>query len=182
MNEKNDAPEYWFAMSAPYRNELKAKADLEKAGLYCFVPMRWEVRMKGRTRQRVRVPVIHNLIFVRGTADQLQNFKMDRNYVQYLMRSTLAGKREKIIVPDRQMEQFIRICESDDDSLRYLEPAEVNLRKGTHVRIIGGVFDGSEGYFVRVQGVRNRRFVVTIPGLAAVSVEVTPDLIEVLEE
>lgn len=181
MNENTESKKLWFAMSAPYRNEMKAKVDLEEAGLGCFIPMRWEVRDKGGAKKRVRVPVIHNLIFARGTEDELKEFKVGRNYVQYLMRPTLAGGREKIVVPDRQMEQFMRICESDDDTVRYLEPAEVNLRKGTHVRIIGGAFDGAEGHFVRVQGVRNRRFVVTITGLAAVSVEVSPDLIEVLD-
>lgn len=181
MNENNDTPLHWFAMSAPYRNELKAQADIEAAGLRCFIPMRWELRTNGNTKKRVRVPVLHNLLFVRGTEEQLKEFKTVRNYIQYLMRPTLDGRREKIIVPDRQMDQFIRVCESDDDSLRYLEPEEVNLRKGAKVRIIGGAFDGAEGQFIRVKGARNRRFVVTITGLAAVSVEVAPDLIEVLD-
>ena len=168
-------------MSAPYRNELKAQEAAQKAGLRCFVPMHWELRAKGNVKKRVRVPVLHNLLFIQGTSEQLQSFKLVHNNVQYLMRSTLSGPREKIIVPDKQMEQFIRICESDDDSLRFLEPDEVNLSKGTSVRIIGGPFDGSVGKFVRVKGVRSRRFVVTITGLTAVSVEVSPDLIEVLD-
>lgn len=170
-------------MSAPYRNEQKAVTALEEAGFRCFMPMQWVVRTRGRVKKRVQVPVLHNLFFVFAKQDDLQAFKTKNNYLlQYLMRPTLTGERQKIIVPDNQMQQFMRVCETYDDSLRYLEPSEVNLRKGTHVRIIGGPLDGAEGHFIRVKGVRNRRFVVSITGLTAVSIEVQPDLIEVLKD
>ena len=48
------------------------------------------------------------------------------------------------------------------------------------VCIHGGKFDKVKGMFVRVQGKRNRRVVVLLEGVMAVSAEVHPDLIEVL--
>lgn len=171
---------HWFAMSAPYRNEEKAKEKLTDKGFQCFVPMRYELVEKKGKKTRVYRPAVHNLIFVRGTANQVQAFKNTYGLIQYLMRKVGKEGREKIIVPDRQMEQFIRICESNDDSLRYVELSEMNIRPGSLVRIIGGAFDGLEGYFMKIRGTRNRRLVVAIPDIAAASVEVSPDLVEVL--
>ena len=59
---------------------------------------------------------------------------------------------------------------------------EINIEKGTKVRIHGGSFDGTEGVFVKIKGKRNRRVVVLIEGLAAIAInaEISPDLIEII--
>lgn len=80
------------------------------------------------------------------------------------------------------MEQFIRVSRTGDDGLVYLKPEEINLGKGTRVRILGGAFDGVEGLFLKVKGRRSRRVVVLVDHVSAVAVsEVSPDLIEVLD-
>ena len=38
-NTPDDSNTQWFAMSAPYRRELKAKEMLDNAGIENFVPM-----------------------------------------------------------------------------------------------------------------------------------------------
>ena len=63
----------------------------------------------------------------------------------------------------------------------YLNPDEINIAKGTPVRIIGGTFDGVEGIFVKVKGVRSKRVVVLIDGVTAVATaEIQPEYIEVV--
>ena len=64
---------------------------------------------------------------------------------------------QKIIVPDDQMRQFIAVAERMTSILSFFSPDEVNLRKGTKVRITGGDFEGYEGVFVKVKGARDRR-------------------------
>ena len=54
------------------------------------------------------------------------------------------GKNVPIVVPDNQMQQFIAVCETHNEQLMYLNPDEINIAKGTPVRIIGGTFDGVE--------------------------------------
>lgn len=67
--------------------------------------------------------------------------------------------------------------------LIYLRPDEVDLYKGTPIRILGGPFNGIEGTFIKLRGHRNRRVVVMLKGIVGVAMaEVTPDLIEVLEK
>ena len=80
------------------------------------------------------------------------------------------------------MEQFIAITKAGNDDITYLRPDEVNIAKGTKVRVHGGVFDGTEGYFVKIQGKRNRRVVMLIEGITAVALtEISTDFIEILD-
>ena len=87
-----------------------------------------------------------------------------------------------IVVPDRQMEQFITVCDSYNEKLVYLTPDEINLAKGTPVQIVGGAFDGVEGTFVKIEGTRNRRVAVLVPGIAAVVIaDITHGCLKVLD-
>ena len=61
----------------------------------------------------------------------------------------------------------------------YLDPVDLQLSKGTRVRITGGVFEGVEGVFIRVR--HDRRVVVCIEGITAVATTfVPPSLVEPL--
>lgn len=175
-------PMQWYAMSVPYNRVLKVKGMLDEAQMECFVPMRYEVRTVRGRKVRQYIPAISNLLFVHTTDSRLKMFKQTTTFLQYLVRR-VDGVSRKIVVPDAQMEQFIRVSRTDDDRLVYLKPEEINLSKGTRVRILGGVFDGVEGLFVRVKGKRNRRVVVLIDHVSAIAVsEVSPDLIEILDD
>ena len=58
---------------------------------------------------------------------------------------------------------------------------ELNLSKGTRVRITGGDFAGQEGIFLKVKGARDRRVVIEIQGVIALAMAtIHPDLIEVI--
>lgn len=175
-------PVCWYAMSVPYNRVLKVKDMLDSERIECFVPMRYEVRTVRGHKMRLYVPAVSNLLFVHTTDSRLKMFKQTTTFLQYLVRR-VDGVSRKIVVPDAQMEQFIRVSRTDDDRLVYLKPEEINLSKGTRVRILGGVFDGVEGLFVRVKGKRNRRVVVLIDHVSAIAVsEVSPDLIEILDD
>lgn len=177
----NEKKLVWFAMSAPYCKELEAQQLLEREDIESFVPLCYKiVKRRDGQKKRVLKPAIPNYIFVRTTRSILQEVKNRILFLQYLTRRE-NGKNIPIIVPDYQMEQFIRVINTYNENLVFLKPEEVNLKKGTPVRIIGGPFDGIEGIFIKVKGHRNRRVVVQIEGITAVAIaEVTQDLIEVL--
>jgi transcription antitermination factor NusG len=85
--------------------------------------------------------------------------------------------RKPITVPTREMENFIKIAGTYDEKLIYLNPNPGDFTKGERVRIIGGMFAGAEGVFVRIKG--DRRVVVNIEGLVAVATTyVHPSMIE----
>ena len=185
---KNDLQEsaqepVWFAMSAPYCNEMRAKLLLESKNIECFVPMCYKiVESRQGVKSRKLVPAIHNLIFAHTTKERIQEVKSGVKYLQYRVKPE-NGKNVPIVVPDEQMAHFMTVCASDNENLKYLLPSEVNLERGTKIRIVGGYFDGLEGRFVKVKGIRSKRVVVTLEGLASVALaEITDGLIEGVKE
>ena len=172
----------WFAMSATFGRSMKAKAFLESKQVKCFIPMRYEI-VKDKTQGKIRklVPAINNLIFVYTTKERIQALKSVAGYLQYLTKP-VGGKNIPITVPEYQMQQFMTVCDTYDDNLVYLSPNEIKLEKGTPVKIIGSAFDGVEGTFVKVDGVRKKKVVVLVQGVTAVMiVEFEDGYLQVLE-
>lgn len=170
----------WFAMGAPYRNELKVQKQLDEFGIRSFIPMRHDVVERCGRKSRVLIPAVSNLIFVRATASLMKAVKPKVPRLQYKITRT-GGKNSIITVSDKEMEDFIAVTSAMTEDVTYYAPEELSLAKGTRVRIIGGPFDGAEGVLVKMKGHRSRRFVVSIPDIIYATTEVTPDLIEVLE-
>ena len=172
----------WFAMSATFGRELKAKTFLESKQVRCFVPMRYEI-VKDKTQGKIRklVPAINNLIFVYTTKERIQALKSVAEYLQYLTKP-VGGKNIPITVPEYQMQQFMTVCDTYNENLVYISPNEINLKEGTPVKIIGSEFDGIEGTFVKVNKSRKKRVVVMIQGLTAVMIaEFEDGYLQVLE-
>ena len=170
--------EVWFAMRATYRRELEAMHLLEKAHLGCFIAMQYKISIRRGRKVRALVPVIRNLVFVHARPSEVQRFKSQITYLQYIT-DTRSGR--KIVIPDHDMQRFIAVAGTYNDHLLYFQPEELNLSKGTKVRITGGDFEGQEGVFLKVKGARDRRVVIAIQGIIAVAMAtIHPDLIEVI--
>lgn len=170
----------WYVMRA-YKHEAKAEEVLSgEEGLPFFIPKRYVLQTYHNKKVRRLVPVIPSIVFVKASRVQLNQFKLKFPLLHYVMWKKSTGL-EYLIVPDKQMENFIRVASHMEEELTYYQPEEVNIKAGTRIRVIGGAFDGAEGYFVKVKGKRNRRLVVKLNGVMAVSVEVKPDLVEVIE-
>lgn len=172
----------WFAMSATYARELKAKEFFEKEKIECFVPMRYEISKDSKHNAiRRLVPAINNLIFVHTTRSQIQALKSQIPYLHYLIK-TIDAKNIPITIPEVQMQHFISVCNTYNEKLRYLSPDEVNLKKGTRVRIAGGAFDGVEGVFVKLVAGRKKQVVVMIEGIIGVMLtHISDGYIQVIE-
>lgn len=130
------------------------------------------------------VPAITELVFVYGIEDQITEAKAKLRETCYWLTKPVLGKnrREKVIVSDRDMENFIRITEQTERTVTYFRPDEVSLAKGDCIRIHGGAFDGVEGVLVKVKGKREKQLVVSIPDLAVAAVSVKPDVVEVVSQ
>lgn len=164
----------WFAMRVTYRREIKVQDMLKEQGIECFVPMRYVMKVHRGKPKKMLVPVISSLVFVHTRQSVIQEFKKGVPYLQYMTDKA----HEKIVVPDAQMTHFIAACGTYSESLMFFDPSEVNLAKGTRVRVIGGEFEGYEGVFVKVKGVRDRRLVIAIQGVIAVAMaSIHPDLV-----
>ena len=179
-NACDDKPR-WFAMSAPYRNEMKAKQLLDDKGVDNFIPLcsKIIVGRDGRKKRKV-VPIVSNLLFAYTTRSNLQQIKSKAPFLQYRTHR-VNGRNEPIVVPQKDMEQFMAVCNTTGEQLIYFSPEEINLAQGTPVRVVGGAFDGVEGIFLKVKGARSKRVVVQIEGIAVATAEIQPQYIQVID-
>lgn len=168
----------WYVMRFLYNRKSATRERLDSSHIETFVPMRYEIKNRQGRKIRAYVPVIRDLLFVHSTEKVLAPFVEADSHFQYQYRR--GGRQaEPLVVPDEQMRQFISAVKACVRPI-YLTPAEVNVRKGTRIRIHGGPFDGIEGILMKVKGARAKRLVIELPDTLAVAVEVNPDLIEVL--
>ena len=172
-------------MRVTYQRELKIRAYLDTIGIESFIPMCYQLTENNKGGvNRTLVPAIHNLIFVRSTRERLTALKSSRRELsplRYIMRPAASGRGEVLVVPDRQMENFLRVARVCDDSVMFLEYSDFIRKEGRRVRVRGGAFAGVEGVVKRIRN--NRHVVVQIEGVAAVAITfVPPALLEFVGE
>ena len=170
-------PRHWYALRVTYSRELALKKWLDGKHIDNFIPMHYECRMLGERKVRKLMPAVHNLVFVCVTRRQLTDIH-DHPELPVPVRYILDREtRRPVVIPDDQMRNFIAVAGNYEETLLYFDPSELNLPKGTRVRITGGVFEGVEGVFVRIR--HDRRVVVAIEGIMAVATTfIPPSMIE----
>ena len=180
---KDGAEMLWYAMSATFGREMKAKEFLEKNKVRCFVPLRYQlVNVRGKGKVRKLVPAISNLIFVNTTKDNIKILKAKLTYLQYHTRPD-GGKNIPITVPGAQMEQFIAACNTFNEKMTFINPDNINISEGTRIRIVGGAFDGIEGKFIRVEKGKQKHVVINVDRIAAIVLaKVNDGFIQVLDK
>lgn len=172
--------EQWYAMRV-YKNEMQAESMLSAAGgLNYFIPKRYALRTFHGKKKLVLVPVIPSLVFVYASFRQIIAFKQDKyNSLQFIPRSRdIAG--QYLTVRDKDMVNFIKICEQYNENTCFYKPEDINIEKGTKVRVHGGPLDNVEGVFIKVAGKRSRQLVVLLTGVMAVATTVEPEYLEII--
>lgn len=177
--KKGREKEVWYAIRVTYNRELKVKADLDARGITNFVPMQYRREERHGVMVKRLVPSVHNLIFIHLTPSEMKEYKMSTELpIRYIMN---RETHKPITVPTREMENFMKVAGTYDEKLIFLNPNPGDFSLGERVRIIGGMFAGAEGVFVRFKG--DRRVVINIEGLVAVATTfVHPSMIEKITE
>ena len=169
-------PRIWFPMRVTYSREMKVKGELDRLGIECFVPMTYRLAdTEGENPHRELVPAINNLIFVHSTQERISRLKLSNEVLEplrYMIDLTAKKKHEIMTVPDRQMENFLRVASKTDDSVMFLDEENIIGKEGKRVRIMGGAFEGVEGVIRRVKCCK--RVVVELEGIASVAIAYVP--------
>lgn len=171
---------HWFPMRVTYSRELTVKEFLDTIGVESFIPMHYEPIEGRHPRHQVLKPAIRNLIFVHSTQAVITEMKMTRREVaplRYMMspvlnQDNLTHHSEILTVPDKQMENFIRVASVNDDRVFYMENLDFVGKPGQRVRVVEGEFAGVEGIVKRVK--KNKCVVVQIEHVAAVAIAFLP--------
>lgn len=170
---------FWYPMRVTYGREERIKTTLDALRVRNFLPMqrlRGWVDDNGEPHQHL-VPAVRNLIFINSSQEKITELKMynrDCQPLRYMTNPFPEGEDDYLLtIPDRQMDNFIRVASVQDDRLVYLDPNAEYLRTpGRRVRITDGDFKDAEGIIKRIKN--NRRVIVEIRGVAAVAITFVP--------
>ena len=169
----------WYVLRVSYSRELKIKALLDEKGIQTFVPMIWRKREVGGKTEKKLAPAVSNLCFVRWHRPGIDSFIRgygDNSPVHYYWDRTTTGP---LMVPDKPMEDFIKVASSMDEDLIYITEISGKLKEGQTVKVKDGPFKGVEGKIVRIR--KSRRILVELPGMLAVaSTYVAPEFLEII--
>lgn len=149
---------------------------MDEHSIDSFIPMQYKEVNRNERIEKKLVPAIHNLIFVKSSRELIDTIKSKvfPDTLRYIMS---IDDKKPMIIPEKQMLNFIAVAGSFEEQVLYLPADDPNLKSGDKVRIMGGVFAGVEGVFKRIK--RGTRVVVVINGLMAVATtSIHPSLIE----
>ncbi|MBO7142786.1 MAG: UpxY family transcription antiterminator [Bacteroidales bacterium] len=167
----------WFPMRVTYNRETKVKESLDNLGIENFMPVKQQFVIHGGHKKLETLPAIHNLLFVHSSREKLTELKMTEEEfspLRYMMTRPLQknARAEIITIPDRSMDNFIRVASHSGDSVIYLDYDRVANKVGRKVVITDGPFAGIEGCVIRVDN--NRRVVVKLENVLAVAIAFVP--------
>lgn len=144
-------PVYWHAVRLRLVRQKDVAEYFMECGLESFIPMhRFDyIDSEGKHRHDMR-PVVSNLIFVRVVFDLRRMLAIYSGYRKplYVMRKSRESS-EAYNIPDRQMREFMLMCNPEIEMKKYLTEDEAKLKKGQRVVVEHGPLKGLTGRLVR---------------------------------
>lgn len=161
----------WFALRVAYGREQRIKEELDDLSVRNYLPM--EERFVNTPRGKVlrNLPLIPHTIFVYSTHSHIYELKHSTETLESL-RFMLHRDGTPLIVPDKQMEDYMRVVESGAANRMILDTKPANIALGKRVIITQGQFAGVEGTIKRIDG--NKRIVVSIADLSYAAITFVP--------
>lgn len=179
MDLQPDAP-CWFVLRDLKRANAKSPAYkvLPELGFDTFTPMHWVLKKDpAGGKEKVYVPFIHGLLFVRSLKPALDEVVGKTDTLQYRF---VKGKQSTpMVVPVQEMDRFIKAVTAEKSSCIYYSPEDVSPEMfGKKVMIVGGSLDGAVGHLITKRGSKKKRLMLQLDGLLVASVEIKEGLIQ----
>lgn len=161
---------HWFALKVFYNKVLWIESELKKESIECYYPVKIVEKDHKGVKVIAKEPAVSSLIFFRSTAAKAEEIQQcfDGHVILYRYRSS----GNPAMISDKEMSVFKLITSGGNPDLEYMDAGAINFKKGQHVRVTGGLFEGAEGHIQRIHG--NKRLVVAIEGIVAVATSYIP--------
>ena len=172
--------EAWYAMRVTYGRELKIQAAMN-GKFETFIPKCYKTVERFGKRHYELTSCISNLLFIYGTRNQIEEERQKQAEIKndkkwHLLNFIMNHENKMITVPNKQMEDFIRISNLPVEEIIPLDIREGESLTGQRVKVIDGPLVGIEGFIKRIEG--NKRVVVTIDGMLATALKfISPSLL-----
>lgn len=171
----------WYVVRATLGRACSVAEELKNRNLDVYLPLRKvreTVTVDGVTGYTYHDELLsRNLLFVRCTQPQMEDlvhYSGIKGFTPYYnhFEQNRFGRDLYLVVPDRQMDNFIRIVNTDNEHIIVRLDQELHLSCGKRVLVADGQFAGIEGIVMRIAG--QRRVVVQLQGLGYAATAFVP--------
>lgn len=176
-----DEEKHWYVMRDLKRSNalMPAYKQLAEAGFEVFTPMVSRLYTKNGKQIKREVPAIQDLLFVNDLRQNIDTIVAKTPTLQYRFKK--GGKQgEPIVVPEEDMKRFIGAVKASDNPKFYSVEEISSLMCGRNIRMVGGVLNGYEGKLQTVRGSKNKRLIIALSSLMAVSFNINDEYVELL--
>lgn len=171
---------YWFAARTRDKQEFATRDTLEKLnteehlGIVYYLPTKTIIQQLKYRKKRREIPVIRNLIFIRATKQLACDISNIYGVQLFYMKD--LSTRSMLIVPEKQMEDFMFVMDLNPDGVNF---DNESLAVGHKVKVVKGDFSGIEG---EIATEANKTYVVIrVKGVLAASVRVPKSYLKIIE-
>lgn len=168
----------WYVLRATYGRALSASVVLEELGYRCYVPTHVEVKVTESGRRKTeRRPLLPSLVFIYATEQFILKEVKEGLVAPYVSIyydhfNTKYGRNVPLVIPDGEMENFIRLTSVEDEHVEVVDESRCRFQSGDIVEVTGGPFAGVWGRVVRVA--RQTRVLVNLRGVCLVATSYVP--------
>lgn len=176
----SEIQKYWFAARTRDKQEFAICKSLsrlkseEQLDVDYYLPTRIVVSQLKYRRKRSEVPVIRNLVFIRTTRQTACDLSNVYGVRLFYMKDLFT--RSMLVVPDKQMSDFMFVMDLNPDGVSF---DNGSLVVGDRVRVVKGDLTGVEG---EVATNANRTYVVIrIKDILTASVKVPKSYLKIIK-
>ncbi len=169
----------WFVAKTRAKQEKAICQQITDVGVEVFLPLRKELKVWRNRKKKVETVLIPNTVFIHACKSEAVGLHNDMGIkISFLRDITGLNKNQLMVIPDAQMDNFIRFIEVDEEEYEVEEDAL--YMSGDRVMVNKGPFKGIVGDLVRLD--RKNKVLVRLDNLIACSVQVSLDDIEKINE
>ncbi len=170
-----DKEEKWYVVKTRAKQERVVQQQINRFGVETFLPTRIEVRDWHDRKKKVESVLIPNTVFLKAE----KNVAIDLHNVQgiqfsFLRDVTSLQRNQLLVIPDRQMKEFMRFLKISDNQFE-VEP-DATFMRGDKVIITQGCFKGITGELVKING--KDKVIVRLNTIISCSVPTSMDCLE----
>ena len=136
----------WFAIYVRYKREKVVLEELQRQGIEAYLPIQKKVRMYGKRRRTVELPLFNSYLFVKITSKHYIPVLSVDNVLKFIKFSN-----NLLAIPDREIE-IIKNVIGDNISVRVKENGFV---EGDTVVIMRGNLTGVKGVLLETRSKGN---------------------------
>lgn len=164
----------WYVARSQFRHEKKVFDQILSHGVEAFLPVKEEIRQWHDRKKKVQVILTPCILFIYTDKKTLLALSNEYGLKLSFMLDRMDPRKGLLVVPERQMKDFIDFVGVADDTFRLEE--EYFYSKGDKIIVTSGPMKGMTGELLDVD--REKRILVRLDGVLVCSMQMSSDMFE----